>query len=284
MRTWLIAALLPLTGCLGGSPVGTCGADDPQEPNDDSASATVLDQGGGISGCIDGSRADLDLFRLDAPDAPASGGYWDLLLTGPVEGDALLLVREPSVDFAVITRTVEAADQGAQLWLGAAPSSQLELTLSANGTDADLGYDLVASWNAVDDQHEPNQTLDTATDITLGQSVTASCNGFVGGVSSTAHDWYRVTGAADGTAVVTVTGAPSDITLQVVVFNEPTGVNVSVGEAPGPGEGFSATIPVSAGVGAFAIEPVQTASEATFGDDDFAPPAFGTPYTFTVSQ
>lgn len=274
-RLLLLLLALPLAGCLGGSGAGTCRGGDPNEPNDETA--TLLASGETLSGCVD-ADGDRDLIQLDAPTEPAGGGWWRLELLGPVEGDALLEVRDLEVDTAGITRPIAAEDTPTTLHLGAGPGSSLELALATDGGDAALGYDLTASWTELDDAYEPNQTPATAAEVHLGQSVSAWCNGSVGDPLSSPQDWYRVA-APDGPALVTITSSPSDLRLEVVDAND-----ASLGSATAAGEGFAATIEVIDGGATFGIAPLQEEDEAVLGDAVAPPPAFVTPCTFTVTQ
>ena len=280
----LLFAGVGAAGCLGGSPVGTCRSTDDNEPNDDPATAVVLELESLARGCIQGASADVDRFLLQAPPIPESGGYWDVQLQGPMEGGTRLSVRNTAVDGA-LDLSLSPEDSPTQLYLGADAGGSVELTLTADGGGAvDLGYDLLSSWIPIDDRWEPNESQEEAPDITLGQSVTAFCNGSFGEGLTAPRDWYRLIGATDGAAVVSITSAPADIVLQVLIRDEPSGRSRPVGQAVAAGQTFSATIPVTGGVRAFAVGPRQEQAEAVFGDDELPPPAFGTPYTFTVTQ
>jgi hypothetical protein len=238
-------------GGTGGSPAMACGFPD-FEPNDSRTTATPYTAGRPVRECV-GSATDVDFFEVRSPADPA-GGYFAGALTEVGPGTIEVKVYSAS-DNAALLENVQSLDEGASVFFywAAAPGQTYRVAVGRFGGGASpFPYSFTASYTAVVDAFEPNDTNAQAAMITPGSAVSARM--FAGHRAKLVtreeyFDWYRFQ-AAPGTVTVTIDDVPSNVSL-LAELQGPAGsaINPSRGQEFNDTAGgrVQATFPVGAG-------------------------------------
>ncbi len=264
---------------------GSCGSEDkPRNPCDLAAADThaLLAQ---VNGCI-GANVDVHLYKVTVPtDRPS--GY--LQVSGAGEGGGRLqLIVYQGPGMVELGRFRQGAAGGPVVFFLANASGHDHWVGVANeGTfSARYDYSVQTEYRSVPDVFEPNDTIQSASNLLLGVPIPAFLFAGRKGLENEPlayDDYYRV-GVAGGTLTIRIDDVPRDIAPRVTLHGS-DGMEVSrissgiLGGAlvlrspplPGPGHVFVRIAPWS-GV------PQNMGSGPTLPDH------FTHPYTLSVTQ
>lgn len=182
LRHILLPSLL-LTGCqafcdpcecgdTGGSadtadtgPGGDAGCS--ADPEDDTFTGAVsADYEGEVEGCFSDSD-DLDYYLYTVPD-DAGGGVFQVVLQTTADSNPSLGLYDETQQNLVNSYNATAGSQ-AIAWVAAAPGASFYAAASAwNQHQGDAAYTLTATWWAIGDPYEPDDTIEEAPAMTLG--------------------------------------------------------------------------------------------------------------------
>jgi hypothetical protein len=274
------------TGGVGGIAMGPCGFPE-REPNETRDSATPITAGMEMRGCI-GSNMDKDWYELTAPNDPA-GGYYEFAFVDVGMVQLNVKLYSATDNGQIGGRQFYPNSQGSNLtlFMAAAPGQKYRLEVDDfAAARPPARYTLRTTYRKLEDAHEPNDTRDTAKAITVGAPVMAYLTaGFKGGQlrEQDWEDWYSVM-LAPGAAMVKVENVPSNLQVQVHVFD--AAMNREVGRAIGNNDGASATamVPMTTPGGQYRIRVTVFVPPAQAIAAMMPPDNFTRPYTLTVTQ
>jgi hypothetical protein len=155
------------------------------------------------------------------------------------------------------------------------------------GFDGPYEYTLTSSYMPITDDHEPNDTRDTAAPIGVGATVEGML--FAGHVDSKTpeyddfDDWFEVDLAA-GSAQVRLANTPEDARMSIELFDQN---NASVGEAHSGAPGEILTIAadgLSAGTYTVEVTSFGVGLVEAAGEGDALPDHATRAYELLVSQ
>jgi hypothetical protein len=251
--------------------------------NDTHAQATPLAIGDTVQACVE-VAADHDFYQLTVP-ADAAGGILQIAITdvGAFRGEATLY---SSSDFAELEFSRAGTNaQSLFLYVATTPgaSYQLEMTsYSPASTMPASRYTVHATYTALPDPTEPNDTRFDAKKITVGTPVEGYLfAGYASAQVASFDDYYKVTVAA-GSATVNLDIVPANISAELSLY-DPNGVELDGAHTTTPGGGLTVTNAVTAGdyyvrVGLYNSVNTQVGNTVALPDN------FTRPYRFTVTQ
>lgn len=272
----------------GGTKTGPCGDVEESEPNDDRDSAEGYAIGDAIRGCI-GAEDDADWYELTVPDG-AAGGYVGVTLTAV--GDDTPRVEIYSQEDNGKLHDFQAATSGGDVetYFAAATGGRYRIAVvdGVIGVPGPYRYTLTATYTALEDDYEPNDTREEATPIEVGETVTARLfAGFEDSVPPDAvayQDWYEVELAA-GTASIEVQNIPGDTRISVS-FRDTDDAEIVVDSAADVGANLTVTTPepIAAGTYRVRVSPAVSDVPLPYSDGDQTPDHFTRDYTLVVTQ
>lgn len=251
--------------------------------NDTHAQATPLAIGDTVQGCIE-AAADHDFYRVTVP-ADAAGGILKIAVTevGAFRADATLY---SSSDFAELEASTGGTNaQSVFFYVATTPGASYQLEMAAWSPSSSMPasrYTVRATYTALPDPTEPNDTRFDAKTITVGTPVEGYLfAGYASAQAGSFDDYYKVTLAA-GSATMNLDVVPANLTTQIWLY-DPNGVMLKTASTSTPGGGLTVTNAVTAGdhyvrVGLWSN--VNTQVGATMA----VPDNFTRPYRFTVTQ
>ena len=180
--------------------------------NDTHAQATPLAINDTVQGCVE-AAADHDFYQVTVP-ADAAGGILKIAITevGAFRGDATLY---SSSDFAELkTSTGGTNAQSVFFYVATTPGASYQLEMAAWSPASTLPasrYTVRATYTALPDPTEPNDTRFDAKTITVGTPVQGYLfAGYASADEGSFDDYYKVTLAA-GSATVNLDIVPSNL-------------------------------------------------------------------------
>jgi hypothetical protein len=281
----------------GGAPLlGPCGFLDVTEPNETRDTATPILVNAPVTGCIgtqvdlDGVPDDIDVYACTAPATDLAGGYVVLSFTEVGITGSLDVFLYSATDNSLIdefyTGTAGASLSG---YLAVAPGVTYRVQVKRFAGQTPLPYKMLATYTALADVYEPNDTKATAKPIAVGTPITAfQSSGYIGDPYDAAAfaDWYSVPLAA-GMVTIKMTNVPTDIRGGVHLF-DPEGVQVDEATMIDAGANVTLTpaTPVLAGTYTIQVLPYAGGPPASDMSLPAAPPPdhFTRPYTLMVTQ
>jgi hypothetical protein len=261
---------------------------DEVEPNETRETPMPL----GLESSVHGSfstNADADFYEVVTPASDVAGGYFEFSITDIPQGEFSLSILS-KVNYGVIGNSINTATVG-QSYFGywaAAPDQTYLIKVSAKAGQAyPYDYVLNVKYTPVVDALEPNDTRQTASDLTLGEPVQSR---LFSGYRSDAltgdeyNDWYRVELAA-GPLTAALTHVPASANGQVDLYNSGgTRISTQFVGTHGADATLSYTI-ASPGIYYLVVtaydNPAAIGKAATPGQ---IPAHFTDDYTFTVTQ
>jgi hypothetical protein len=251
--------------------------------NDTHAQATPLAIGDTVQGCIE-AAADHDFYQVTVP-ADAAGGVLKIAITevGAFRGDATLY---SSSDFAELKSSTAGTNaQSLYFYVATTPGASYQLEMAAWSPPSSMPasrYTMRATYTALPDPTEPNDTRFDAKTITVGTPVQAYLfAGYASAQTGSFDDYYKVTLAA-GSATVNLDIVPANLEAQLWLY-DPNGEQLKTASTSTMGGGLTVTSTVTAGdhyvrVGLWNGVNTQVGNTMTVPDN------FTRPYRFTVTQ
>jgi len=251
--------------------------------NDTHAQATPLAIGDTVQGCIE-AAADHDFYRVTVP-ADAAGGILKIAVTevGAFRADATLY---SSSDFAELKNSTGGTDaQSVFFYVATTPGASYQLEMAAWSPASTLPasrYTVRATYTALPDPTEPNDTRFDAKTISVGTPVQAYLfAGYASAQAGSFDDYYKVTLAA-GSATVNLDIVPQNLEAQIWLY-DPNGVQLKTASTSTPGGGLTVTSAVTAGDHYVRVG-LWSGVNTQVGNTMAAPDNFTRPYRFTVTQ
>jgi len=251
--------------------------------NDTHAQATALAIGNTVQACVE-AAADHDFYQVTVP-ADAAGGTLKIAITevGAFRADAALY---SSSDFAELESSTGGTNaQSVFFYVATTPGASYQLEMAAWSPSSSMPasrYTVRATYTALPDPTEPNDTRFDAKTITVGTPVQGYLfAGYASAEEGSFDDYYKVT-LAGGSATVNLDIVPANLAAQIWLY-DPNGVMLKTASTSTPGGGLTVTNAVTAGdhyvrVGLWSG--VNTQVGATMA----VPDNFTRPYRFTVTQ
>jgi len=251
--------------------------------NDTHAQATPLVIGDTVQGCVE-AAADHDFYQLTVP-ADAAGGILKIAITevGAFRGDATLY---SSSDFAELKSSTAGTNaQSLFFYVATTPGASYQLEMAAWSPPSTLPasrYTVRATYTALPDPTEPNDTRFDAKTITVGTPVMGYLfAGYASANVASFDDYYKVTLAA-GSATVNLDIVPSNLSTQIWLY-DPTGEMLKSDSTSTLGSGLTITSPVTAGDHWVRVS-LWNGVSTQVGNTMAVPDNFTRPYRFTVTQ
>ena len=251
--------------------------------NDTHAQATPLVIGDTVQGCVE-AAADHDFYQLTVP-ADAAGGILKIAIieVGAFRGDATLY---SSSDFAELKSSTAGTNaQSLFFYVATTPGASYQLEMAAWSPPSTLPasrYTVRATYTALPDPTEPNDTRFDAKTITVGTPVMGYLfAGYASANVASFDDYYKVTLAA-GSATVNLDIVPSNLSTQIWLY-DPTGEMLKSDSTSTLGSGLTITSPVTAGDHWVRVS-LWNGVSTQVGNTMAVPDNFTRPYRFTVTQ
>jgi len=251
--------------------------------NDTHAQATPLAIGDTVQGCVE-AAADHDFYQVTVP-SDAAGGILKVAITevGAFRADATLY---SSSDFAELKNSTGGTDaQSVFFYVATTPGASYQLEMAAWSPASTLPasrYTVRATYTALPDPTEPNDTRFDAKTITVGTPVQAYLfAGYASAQAGSFDDYYKVTLAA-GSATVNLDIVPQNLEAQIWLY-DPNGVHLKTASTSTPGGGLTVTSAVTAGDHYVRVG-LWTGVNTQVGATMAVPDNFTRPYRFTVTQ
>ncbi len=254
------------------------------EPNDTRGQSTPYTLGVSLAGCI-GDGQDRDYFDLGG--ATRVAGYYQIALADVGRGSLAARVFAVSDNGEITSQFAANEGQTLNLFFAAAAGQRYRLEVrDFAGFTAPYFYALTATFEAVDDRFEPNDSKSDAKGILVGQPASAfAFAGFIAGATIAPEaydDWYRVTLAKDAVTLRlenVPTSVPPDVSLLDAqgseiarAFDTTRGAGVMLRKSLTQGGDYLVKVSVFA--------PVPPAE----GKGTVLPDHFTRPYKLTVTQ
>ncbi len=263
------------------------------EPNGDTAQATAYALGESTRGCV-GLNNDVDTFSFTTP-ADGTGGGVLVSFTEVGKGSETPLgalsvrFRAEGDNGDVFTTYTATAGGNLSAYFAAAPGRKYYVQVEPFSGEKFV-YTMKATYTAVADAFEPNDTKATATPIELNTGYSAYYfAGYTGAAAPTEEqlaDYYSVDLAA-GPATVKLRNMPGTLTGYIHVFN-PAGVETSTEYVTTAGADVTDTFTVEAADivedNTFLIRVDRFSGVDFAGQADALPAHFTNPYELTVTQ
>jgi hypothetical protein len=261
---------------------------DEVEPNETRETPMPLELESSVRGSFS-TNADADFYEVVTPASDVAGGYFEFSITDIPQGEFSLSILS-KVNYGTIGNSINTATVG-QSYFGywaAGPDQTYLLKVSAKAGQAyPYNYVLNVKYTPVVDALEPNDTRQTASDLTLGEPVQSRL--FSGYLSDALqgdeyNDWYRVELAA-GPVTAALTHVPASANGQVDLYNSGgTRISTQFVGTRGADATLSYTI-ADPGIYYLLVtaydNPAAVGKSATPGE---VPAHFADDYTFTVTQ
>ena len=251
--------------------------------NDTHAQATPLAINDTVQGCVE-AAADHDFYQVTVP-ADAAGGILKIAITevGAFRGDATLY---SSSDFAELKSSTGGTNaQSLFFYVATTPGASYQLEMAAWSPASTMPasrYTVRATYTALPDPTEPNDTRFDAKTITVGTPVQGYLfAGYASADEGSFDDYYKVTLAA-GSATVNLDIVPSNLASQIWLY-DPNGVQLKTASTSTLGGGLTVTSPVTAG-DYYVRVGLWTGVNTQVGNTMAVPDNFTRPYRFTVTQ
>ncbi len=211
--------------------------------NDTHAQATPLAINDTVQGCVE-AAADHDFYQVTVP-ADAAGGTLKIAITevGAFRGDATLY---SSSDFAELKSSTGGTNaQSLFFYVATTPGASYQLEMAAWSPASTMPasrYTVRATYTALPDPTEPNDTRFDAKTITVGTPVQGYLfAGYASADEGSFDDYYKVTLAA-GSATVNLDIVPSNLASQIWLY-DPNGVQLKTASTSTLGGGLTVTSP-----------------------------------------
>jgi hypothetical protein len=251
--------------------------------NDTHAQATPLAINDTVQGCVE-AAADHDFYQLTVP-ADAAGGILKIAITevGAFRADATLY---SSSDFAELKSSTGGTDaQSVFFYVATTPGASYQVEMAAWSPASSLPasrYTVRATYTALPDPYEPNDTRFDAKKITVGTPAEGYLfAGYASAQVASFDDYYKVTLAA-GSATVNLDIVPANVEAQLWLY-DPNGVQLKTASTSTPGGGLTVTNAVTAGDHYVRVG-LWTGVNTQVGNTTAVPDNFTRPYRFTVTQ
>jgi hypothetical protein len=270
----------------GGGGANPCGLPNEPEPNDDRDHAAAYELGTSVEGCI-ATKNELDFYQFTAPSDPA-GGYVQVAVTNVGNGYIQTNTYAASDNGEILQAYAANKGQSVNYFFSVAPGQTYRIAFTDwVSVEGAFAYTLQATYTAIADAYEPNDTVDQAKAITVGTPIQAYLfAGFTAGGTFDADsmdDWYQFTAAA-GNITVTLSNVPTDTTMEMSVhgpdksqlgglaYNTTAGANVTATRTAATAGTYYVRVGRWVGVGKAA------------GIGSTVPDRFTRPYTLSVTQ
>jgi hypothetical protein len=271
------------TSATGGSPAACTWGDQTEQ-------STPYGQGTILRICPVSIESRTQRYEFTIPSSPASGGYV-IFNYRNVSLDILLESKMTPAGESTLSPSVKSSGIGkdADAWLAAAAGAHFYLDI-ADLYVHEIPYPpctLTAAYIPVPDTYEPNSQSTNATPISVGTPLVAyafsGAESGTGGSSDIQFDAYQVALAA-GTATVSVTNAPTDMRLGVMITGALVGASYVSGTTSTDTQSLQLT-PSLASAGTFNITISPSFSIfAHTGSGTVLPNWVTQPYTLLVTQ
>jgi hypothetical protein len=273
-------------GSTGGPFVG-CGLPAEPEPNDSRNQATSYSAGASVKGCL-AAAADVDFYETTSPSSNPAGGYYQGAITDVGAGTVDVKVYTAS-DNAPLLQGTFTVDAGASLFFywAAAPGQTYRVAVAPfNPFSGAFLYTFKATYTAVTDAYEPNDTAAQAKPIAVGTPISALF--FTGHKAATItpdewKDFYSFDLAA-GMVTIKIDQVPSMVRPEVELYD---GAGNRIGPARmfnnTPGGNIDVTTAVARGPHRLEVR-IFTLAPDTADEGMMVPDHFTKPYRLTVSQ
>jgi hypothetical protein len=269
--------------CGGGS--GPCGL--PVETaNDDRDHATAYTLGDATTGCI-ATATDQDWLSFSAPSG-AAGGYFTVKVDNVGTGAIDVTGYATTDNGQVFEYYADNQGESVHLFFPAIGGAKYLVELKDfSGFPAEYKYTFTASYTAVNDTNEPNDTRATAKPMTVGATGVSGFlfSGFKMGASPLAtdyDDYFSVTLAA-GDTTVSLAPAPSNLCGQVFLLDS-TGAEVASKFCDNPGQSLNFVAPGVTAGSYFVRATVFLIPDSITAKGDVPPNNYVSAYTLTVTQ
>ena len=192
--------------------------------NDTHAQATPLAINDTVQGCVE-AAADHDFYQVTVP-ADAAGGILKIAITevGAFRADATLY---SSSDFAELKSSTGGTNaQSVFFYVATTPGASYQLEMAAWSPASSMPasrYTVRATYTALPDPTEPNDTRFDAKTITVGTPVQGYLfAGYASAQVGSFDDYYKVTLAA-GSATVNLDIVPANVEAQLWLYDPERG-------------------------------------------------------------
>jgi len=209
------------------------------EPNETIPYANLISLGKAVDGEIDGSRNDVDWYRLTVPVPPRDLIQIDVTNKAPELSMMLSLANENSVALGSPIKS-DAAGESIHSVASLHPNSTMYLKVEGLGR-ASGAYTLLAHALKAFDAFEPNDEIFSATRITPGQSVEANI------MDGKDTDYYSFVSPRTGKVSIDIHNRSTTLVPGITTFTSDNRTNDFGPDAAGPGAPLHHSLAVEEG-------------------------------------
>jgi hypothetical protein len=261
---------------------GACGVLE-IEPNDTREDAVRLVADESATGCLGGAGG-LDVFQVTAPSAKqnAAGGYYQLAITDVGAGNLDVYVYAPGDNAQLVRGFENGTGVSVYLYWAAAPSATYQISLTPfTSFNNPYPYTVTATYIAIEDEFEPNDTRDDAAMIELGSIEAYMFGGASSGSRVNIDDWYAID-LEPGTATIELTDVPTNVRVSMLLLDG-TGGEVFDAAAPNERAGLIVTPTINT-AGTYKLRIYEFLWVGAPAGRGGVPDHFTRPYQLTVEQ